>query len=159
MFLHWIKNNTYGDDYVGTTEKDMKLGELISQRRKLLKISSLKLAEMVGISHTEIYRIEKGERQAPSIKILSEIAKVLGIPSGKILTYAGFEFPENIYTDAVFFPKLNDVQRLYLEKIADQMMAYDVMDDEKYDGLLKQVDMYLNYVQMKSREAGESDNG
>lgn len=55
----------------------MNVGLKIKNRRKELGISAEKLAESVGVSHTTIYRYEKGEILNIPVPILSKIAKVL----------------------------------------------------------------------------------
>lgn len=52
----------------------MTLGEFIQNRRKAINLSRNMLATRAGISHTEVHRIEVGERLQPSLKVLTALA-------------------------------------------------------------------------------------
>lgn len=69
-----------------------KVGELVRQRRKLLKdavnksdYSLRSLAKRTGHSITHIERIENGERELAKLDIIYEIAQELGIPINLII--------------------------------------------------------------------------
>ena len=53
-----------------------RLGELIRERRKALRMTQEGLAERSGNSHVYIGRIERGER-LPSLTVLADIATAL----------------------------------------------------------------------------------
>ena len=46
--------------------EDMNVGKLITDAREKKGISKNQLAELCGVSHTEIARIESGEREVPN---------------------------------------------------------------------------------------------
>jgi len=54
-------------------------GQYIKKVREELNISRRELAKKANISHTEVFRIENGERKEPSPIILKVISKSLGI--------------------------------------------------------------------------------
>ncbi len=66
------------------------LSEFIKKKRNEQGLSKRKLAEAAGISHTEIYRLENGERKSPSPMVLVSIAKVLSINPVEILVAAKY---------------------------------------------------------------------
>jgi transcriptional regulator with XRE-family HTH domain len=66
------------------------LGKYIAGRRMAKKLSIRKLAELAHISHTEIYRIENGERKHPSPLVLKAIAIALDLCYQDILKAAGY---------------------------------------------------------------------
>lgn len=65
------------------------VGELISEARESKGISKNQLAEMTKISHTEIARIESGEREIPNPKTLRKISKYIGINYNDLMYAAG----------------------------------------------------------------------
>lgn len=68
----------------------MRLNEYIKKLREDKNLSQRRLAQMAGISNTEISRIEKGERQQPSPATLKKLAPCLGIPYTDLLVLAGY---------------------------------------------------------------------
>lgn len=66
------------------------LGKLVKNKRLEAGLSLRQLAKLVGVSHTEIARIESGERECPSLKILTSLADVLRVPGVQILEIAGY---------------------------------------------------------------------
>ena len=57
----------------------LKLAEVLKERREELEISTRDLAYQVGVSHTEISRIENGMRPHFSFVILAKLCKALKI--------------------------------------------------------------------------------
>ncbi len=66
------------------------IGLYIKENRTKLNMSIRKLAKQANISHTEIYRIESGERQNPSPNILKAISSALNVPYDELLRRAGY---------------------------------------------------------------------
>ena len=56
--------------------EDMNVGKLITDAREKKGISKNQLAELCGVSHTEIARIESGEREVPNPKTLRKRQKI-----------------------------------------------------------------------------------
>lgn len=74
----------------------MELGELIRELRKKRGFTQRQLAQLAGISNTEVKRIEDGKRKQPSQEILKKLAKPLGISYEEILKAAGYYIPSSI---------------------------------------------------------------
>jgi transcriptional regulator with XRE-family HTH domain len=66
------------------------IGSFIQEKRTFRGFSTGKLAEIAGISHTELRRIESGLRTQPSPQILRNIAAALSIPCNDIMAIAGY---------------------------------------------------------------------
>lgn len=71
------------------------LGSLVKIKRKQNNLSARKLAELCGVSHTEINNIEKGGRVKPALLTLKGFEKYLGIPFREIAESCGYS-PETI---------------------------------------------------------------
>lgn len=67
-----------------------ELGKFIAEHRTSKGLSRRKLAELADISHTEIHRLENGERKNPSPPILKSIAIALGVSYDDIMLAAGY---------------------------------------------------------------------
>ena len=57
----------------------IKLGKIIKRARKIKGISQEDLASLIGVSHTELSRIERGIRKSPNLIILINICEILDI--------------------------------------------------------------------------------
>lgn len=66
------------------------LGEYISEHRNKKRFSVRKLAELAQISHTEVHRIENGERANPSPSILKALSGPLDVPYDELMKVAGY---------------------------------------------------------------------
>ncbi|EHQ87734.1 helix-turn-helix domain-containing protein [Desulfosporosinus youngiae] len=66
------------------------LGKFILEHRTAKNLSSRKLAELANISHTEIHRLEHGERKKPSPLVLKAIAIPLGVTFEEIMHASGY---------------------------------------------------------------------
>ena len=67
-----------------------KIGEFISNERQRQDISVRGLSKLTGVSHSEINKIESGERTTPSPYHLKAIADALGINQIECLKIAGY---------------------------------------------------------------------
>ncbi len=68
----------------------MELGKLIKELRKKRGFTQRQLAQLAGISNSEVKRIEDGVRKQPSQKVLKKLAKPLGIDYEELLKIAGY---------------------------------------------------------------------
>jgi transcriptional regulator with XRE-family HTH domain len=55
-----------------------KIGEIILNRRKVLKLSQQDLAEMAGVATKSVYQVENGQGN-PGLITLSKLLEVLGL--------------------------------------------------------------------------------
>jgi len=84
-----------------------ELGKYIEDMRNRKQLSQRQLAEKAGISHTEVWRIESGERKNPSPAVLKSLSPHLGVPYEELMKKAGYMeeviehkgFLETIYRD------------------------------------------------------------
>ena len=67
-----------------------ELSAFIAKYRNEKNLSQRRVAELANISHTEINRIENGERRNPSPPVLKSIANALGVTYDAIMQAAGY---------------------------------------------------------------------
>ncbi len=67
-----------------------ELGQYIIDHRMKRQLSIRRLAELAHISHTEIYRLENGERKNPSLLVLKSISDALGQNFNEMLKNLGY---------------------------------------------------------------------
>lgn len=65
------------------------VGELITEAREKIGITKNQLAERTKVSHTEIARIESGEREVPNPKTLRKLSNFLGVNYNDLMYAAG----------------------------------------------------------------------
>lgn len=63
----------------------MTLGELLKEHRCAHGLSLRAFSQKAGISHSEVLRIEKGLRAAPSLHTLIRLADAMGTPLEELL--------------------------------------------------------------------------
>lgn len=78
------------------------IGKLVKEKREKKGLSQRKLAELADVSHTEISRIESGERKRPAPYILKRVAPHLGVKYEELLEAAGYE---ELVVEKPFSPK------------------------------------------------------
>jgi len=65
------------------------VGEIIAEARETVGLSKNQLAEKAKVSHTEIARIESGEREVPNPKTLRKISKYININYNDLMYASG----------------------------------------------------------------------
>ncbi len=97
-----------------------KLGKFITQHRIAKNISRRKLAKIANISHTEIYRIEKGTRKHPSPLLLKSIANALDARFEEIMEAAEYLDASSISSaSSVSILDINDLTEQEVEEVRD----------------------------------------
>jgi transcriptional regulator with XRE-family HTH domain len=127
------------------------IGDFIKERRLARDWSKRTLAEKAGISHSEVHRIENGERLNPSVPVLYALADALGIPRDDILLQAGYKSDNSdVPMIEKVFPDLKtEKQQETAQKIVDGLARNGDLKDTEYDDLVRQVEMFLEYAKKK----------
>ena len=84
-------NIDYNYDYYKDID-NKTVGDLIRESRERAGLSKNQLGEMAKVSHTEIARIESGEREIPNPKTLRKISKHLDVNYNDLMYAAGLGF-------------------------------------------------------------------
>lgn len=129
------------------------LGEFIKERRLAKEWSKRALAEKSGISHSEVHRIENGERTNPSVPVLNALAEALGVPKDDMLRLAGYKADDgDVPLIEKVFPDLKtEKQQQAVKRIIDGLARNADLKDQDYDDLVRQVDMFLDYARKKDK--------
>lgn len=128
------------------------LGNFVKERREAKGWSKRRLATEANISHTEVHRIEIGERQSPSVPVLNALAEALGVSKEEMLQVAGYidEDNESVPLIERVFPDLKtEKQRDTVRKIVDGLARNSDLEEKDYDDLVDQMEMFLTYVKKK----------
>jgi len=88
----------------------MSFGKHLKRLRESIGLSQRQLALKAGISNTEIWRLEKGERK-PSLQTLNKLSLALNVPLHDLLAEAGYI--------------LREQPRRYHEQEIDSLLACD----------------------------------
>lgn len=130
----------------------MELGEYIKQKRLVKNISQRELAKLVGVSHTTISRIEKGEINNFSIGILLALNEVIGIDTHYIIDNA----IQNTAEGKKLIKKEDDEILLLLEKIERLLRKYEeIIQSEKTEqDILNQIEILLYWEKSKKEKRG-----
>lgn len=129
-----------------------KVGDFIKKRRLDKGWSKRALAEKAGISHSEVHRIESGEREHPSVTMILAIADALSISREEILRVAGYtENNSDIPLIEKVFPDLKTPeQQQTAQKVIDGLARGSSENvDFDYDGFVRHMDMFLSYDKKK----------
>ena len=128
------------------------IGDVIKDRRLSKGWSKRALAEKAGISHSEVHRIESGERVNPSVPVLNALAEVLSIPKDDLLRLAGYKSDEgDIPMIQRVFPDLKtEKQQTTAQKIIDILVHNIDLDEGDYDRIVDQVEMLIDYIKKKN---------
>ncbi len=70
-------------------EDKKTVGQLITEGREKAGLSKNQLGELAKVSHTEIARIESGEREIPNPKTLRKISKFIGVNYNDLMYASG----------------------------------------------------------------------
>lgn len=123
------------------------LGDYVKTKRKELKLTREELASKVGITSTEIYRIERGDRKKPSLKVLTGLADALGVTVDDIVQNSEFAKEGERSLTEIAFPALkNENQRKTVELFAASLARNGDLTEKNLEELMTQVDMYLQYA-------------
>ena len=124
------------------------IGDFVKERRLSKEWSKRALAEKAGISHSEVHRVENGERANPSVPVLYALADALGVPKDEMLRQAGYKSDDNdVPLIEKVFPDLKtEKQQQTVQKIVDGLARSTDLKEEDYDNLLFQVEMFLGHA-------------
>lgn len=89
------------------------VGQMITEAREKVGLSKNQLAELANVSHTEIARIESGERAVPNPKTLRKISQFIGVNYNDLMYAAGLGFQVT---------NLNPFLRSYYENLKGEQL-------------------------------------
>lgn len=112
-----------------------EIGDYLQQIRKEQQISIRYLAKLTGISHSEINKIENGERANPSPLNLKLIAKVLGINQIECFKKAGYIDPDEYEVSNKYFSDYSNVEIEQIKTYA-QFLHSQHKNTEKEDSII-----------------------
>lgn len=103
------------------------LGRIIKEKREALGLSQKKLGDACGLSDSEIYKIETGERKKPNWENLCKIARELKVHPFGFLLEAGYISESDIHPTA----KLQGLEQLNSCEIDNVQLFIDFIISKK----------------------------
>lgn len=70
----------------------MNLGELLKKKREEMNLNLQQLSDLLGISSSYLWRLETGQRKAPTIQMVKKIINALNLSDEEIKEAIGEEF-------------------------------------------------------------------
>ena len=127
------------------------VGKYLKDRRNVKRLTLRALSEQSGVSHTEIYRIESGQREHISIRVLKALGRTLEIPDEEILRLAGYNInDDDISMMEKVFPELKtEKQQDTAQRIIDGLARNNDLQNTDYDDLVDHMEMFFNHVKKK----------
>jgi transcriptional regulator with XRE-family HTH domain len=111
--------------------KDLSgLGAHIRQAREAAGLTLRQLAEVVGTSHSNLVKIENGQRENPPAELLQSIADALEIGATDLLGFVGVTRPKGLPSVAPYLRAKYKLHGTALEEATEQLQR--IID--KYDG-------------------------
>lgn len=107
-----------------------KVGELVQKGREEQNLSMRQLAELAKVSHSDISRIESGEREIPNPKVLRKISKYIGINYNDLMYASGLGAqvsPLNPYLIEHYSRLRGEELKQALDRIESTMKNNDVV--------------------------------
>ncbi|WP_227764994.1 helix-turn-helix domain-containing protein [Zhaonella formicivorans] len=129
-----------------------KLGDYIKAKRESKGLSKRALADAANISHTEIHRIEKGQRKNPSVPVLKSIAAALNIPSEELLQMAGYIENLDISSQQLEFglkQLTSKKQKDAALKIIKDISENDDLSEDDFQDIIRQVEICIELARRK----------
>lgn len=105
------------------------VGSLIQQDREQAGLSLSKYAEIVGVSHTYLSRLESGTRTRPSPDVLVRIAEARHICLADLFAAAGYLLPREMPS---FLPYLHAVHPDWPAPAYDELTGHFEYLEHKY---------------------------
>jgi len=128
------------------------LGRCIRERRLSKELTMRELADKTGTSHTEIFRIETGKREYPSMRILTALARALDIPELDVLQLAGYK-PEDDGDMSIMEKVFPDLKTEKLQdptqRIIDGVFLGADLQNSDCDELVEHMEKWLDYTRRK----------
>src|SRR5487761_1170644 len=81
-----------------TRERGAKLGRVIREARESKGLSTRKLAEAIGTTHSYIHKVEAGWFQTISPENIQALARELDLDPQDLFALAGYRVPEGLPT-------------------------------------------------------------
>lgn len=112
------------------SNRSLQLGATIKSAREAKGLSKRRLAELAGITHSFVAKIEAGHFQSMGPDILTSLAHALDLPAQDLFALTGYKVPEGLPT---FKPYLRARYGSELSENALQALnhLFDAVRDEQ----------------------------
>jgi len=124
--------------------ENTSISEYIKAKREAHDLSQRQLAELSGVSNTEIWQIESGKRQKVQPAILRAMAPHIGSSYEELMKIAGY-FPEESSFNFSFTDD-EELPEYVIEGIGFMRAAYPNLSESEYKTMLQLAQSYYNTI-------------
>jgi transcriptional regulator with XRE-family HTH domain len=124
--------------------KNLSISEFIKLKREERALSQRHLAELCGVSNTEIWQIETGKRKKVQPFILRSMAPHLGVSYEELMKIAGY-----ISNESAFFFSYTDEEDLpeyVIEAIGFMRFASSNLNENEFRTMLQMAKSYYQTI-------------
>ena len=131
---------------------NLKIAKILKERRLKYDISTRQLSELVGVSHSEISRIENGQRINYNLEILNRMCCFLGIDMKELLKISEIKNTQLSNKYKITFKKNSEEDYYIIAKTEEEAV------EKLYEYLLKHKKILLNSFDTYFFEVSKKDD-
>jgi transcriptional regulator with XRE-family HTH domain len=128
--------------------QNLNISEFIKLRREERALSQRQLAELSGVSNTEIWQIETGKRKKVQPFILRSMAPHLGVSYAELMKIAGYISDESAFIFS--FTDEEDLPEYVIEAIGFMRFAASNLNENEFRTMLQLAKSYYQTI-MKAK--------
>jgi transcriptional regulator with XRE-family HTH domain len=128
--------------------QNLNISEFIKLRREERALSQRQLAELGGVSNTEIWQIETGKRKKVQPFILRSMAPHLGVSYAELMKIAGYISDESAFIFS--FTDEEDLPEYVIEAIGFMRFAASNLNENEFRTMLQLAKSYYQTI-MKAK--------
>jgi transcriptional regulator with XRE-family HTH domain len=123
---------------------NLNISGFIKVKREERNLSQRQLAELSGVSNTEIWQIENGKRQKVQPYILRSIAPHLGVSYEELMKIAGYISKE--FTFSFSFTDEADLPEYVVAAIGFMRLAASNLNENEFKTMLQMAKSYYQTI-------------
>jgi transcriptional regulator with XRE-family HTH domain len=124
--------------------QNLNISEFIKLRREERALSQRQLAELSGVSNTEIWQIETGKRKKVQPFILRSMAPHLGVSYAELMKIAGYISDESAFIFS--FTDEEDLPEYVIEAIGFMRFAASNLNENEFRTMLQLAKSYYQTI-------------
>jgi transcriptional regulator with XRE-family HTH domain len=124
--------------------ENMNISDFIKTKREEHNLSQRQLAELCGISNTEVWQIENGKRKKVQPLILKAMAPHLNVSYEELMKIAGYISDESTFNFS--FTDKEELPEYVIEAIGFMRFAYSNLNENEFKTMLQMAKSYYQTI-------------